>query len=227
MNRRVQRSAWIALLLLSAIGAGAALRRIVALTAAPSAGSSASASLDAHFYARTGMTLVHIVPSLVFVLLVPLQFVSSLRRRHPRFHRWMGRVLVCLGMAAGTSAVWLSAHPVDGIVERTATTFYGCLFLFSLSRTWLHIRNRRVDLHRQWAIRMVAIASGAAATRPVMAVFFATSQLTGLSPEQFFGPAMWLGFTATFLAGETWIRRSRQRQAVPGEPAYAAGGAER
>jgi hypothetical protein len=36
---------------------------------------------------------------------------------------------------------------------------------------------------------MVAIASGAAATRPIIAVFFATSQLTGLSPEQFFGRA--------------------------------------
>jgi hypothetical protein len=36
---------------------------------------------------------------------------------------------------------------------------------------------------------MVAIASGAAATRPIIAVFFATSQLTGVSPEQLFGRA--------------------------------------
>src|SRR5262245_20632143 len=57
--------------------------------------------------------------------------------------------------------------------------------------------------------RMVAIALGVATTRPIMAVFFATSQLTGLTPEQFFGPAMWLGFVLTCLAGEAWIRYAR------------------
>jgi hypothetical protein len=64
---------------------------------------------------------------------------------------------------------------------------------------------------------MVAIALGVATTRPIMAVFFATSRLTGLSPEQFFGPAMWLGFTATYVAGETWIRRTRPRAVRGGE----------
>jgi hypothetical protein len=157
------------------------------------------------------MTLIHIIPSLAFVLLVPLQFVSSLRRRHPKFHQWIGRVLMCLGIVAGISAISLSANPVGGIVEGSATTFYGCFFLFSLSRAWLHIRGRRVELHREWVIRMVAISLGAAATRPIMAVLFATSPLTGLSPEQFFGPAMWLGFTASYVAGELWIRHTRQR----------------
>jgi hypothetical protein len=209
MKSRSHRGVWIALLLLCAIGAAAAIRRIVALGSTPLAGSSPLAGLDAHFDAKTGMTLIHIVPSLAFVLLVPLQFVSSLRQRHPRFHRWIGRALMCLGMGAGISAVWLSVHPVGGIVEGMATTFYGCFFVFSLSRAWLHIRNGRVGLHREWVIRMVAIALGAAATRPIMGVFFATSRLTGLSPEQFFGPAMWLGFTTSYIAGEVWIRHTR------------------
>jgi hypothetical protein len=55
------------------------------------------------------------------------------------------------------------------------------------------------------------IALGVATTRPIIAAFFATSPLTGLTPEQFFGPAMWLGFTATYIAGEAWIRRTRSR----------------
>ena len=116
MNGRSQRRLWIALLLLCLIGAAAAIRRIVALSP-PLTGSSPLASLDAHFDAKTGMPLIHIVPSLTFVLLVPLQFVSSLRRRHPRFHQWIGRVLMCLGIVDGGSAVWLSVHPVGGVVE--------------------------------------------------------------------------------------------------------------
>jgi hypothetical protein len=211
MNSRGQLRLWFALLLLCAIGAAAAIRRIAALVAAPPAGPSPWANLDAHFGAKPGTTLTHIVPSLAFVLFVPLQFVSSLRQRHPKLHQWIGRVLICLGIVTGISALWLSAHPIGGIVEGTATTFYGCFFLFSLSRAWLHIRNRRVELHREWVIRMVAIALGAAATRPIMAIFFATSRVTWLSPEQFFGSAMWLGFTASYVAGELWIRHTRPR----------------
>ena len=100
------------------------------------------------------MTLLHIVPSLLFVLLVPLQFVSSLRAHHPSVHRWTGRVTLSLGVVLGGSALWLSAHPVGGLAESTATIFFACLFLFALGKAWRYIRNGRVELHREWATRM-------------------------------------------------------------------------
>lgn len=160
------------------------------------------------------MTLLHIVPSLLFVLLVPVQFVSSLRRRYPRLHRWTGRIIMALGLVIGISAIWLSPHPVGGLAEGTATMFFGCFFLFSLGKAWWHIRNGRVNLHREWVTRMIAIALGVATTRPIMAVFFATRPLTGLTPQQFFGPAMWLGFVSTYLTGEAWINYTRSRTVI-------------
>jgi hypothetical protein len=210
-STRRDRLFWIALVILCAIGAAVATRRIAALRIAPPAGSSVFAGLDAHFAAKTRMTLLHVVPSLLFVLLVPLQFVRSLRQRHPQFHRWTGRVIMGLGVVTSISAVWLSAHPVGGVAEGTATIFFGCFFLLCLGKAWLHIRSRRVELHREWVTRMIAIALGVATTRPIMAVFFATSRLTGLTPEQFFGPAMWLGFSSAYLLGEAWINYTRSR----------------
>jgi uncharacterized membrane protein len=207
----------IALLILCAIGAGAATRRIVALSTTPLAGGSPLATLDAHFAAKAGLTLLHIVPSLLFVLLLPLQFISSLRARHPRWHRWTGRVLVTLGVVLGLSALSMSTQPVGGLAESTAVIFFGCFFLFALGKAWWHIRHGRVERHRQWATRMAAIALGVATTRPIMAIFFATSPLTGLTPQQFFGPAMWLGFVSTCLAGEVWIRSTRPRRQIDGE----------
>lgn len=200
---------WILLVVLCAIGAAAAARRIAALATAPLAGSSEFAGLDAHFAAKAAMTLAHVVPSLLFVLLIPLQFVPSIRRRHRRWHRWIGRVVMGLGVVIGISALRLSTHPVGGLAEGTATTFFGCFFLFALGKAWWHIRNGRVQLHREWVTRMVAIALGVATTRPIMGVFFATRSLTGLTPQQFFGPAMWLGFVSTYLAGEAWLHHSR------------------
>jgi len=206
---------WILFLLLCAIGIAAAIRRTVALASMPVDGPSPFANLDEHFAGKAGMTLLHIVPSLLFLLLLPLQFVSTIRRRFPRFHRWIGRTLMMVGALVGVSALWLSADPTGGAVEATATILFGCLFLFFLVRAWWHIRNRRVELHREWAIRMAGLALGVATTLPIIAVFFATSRLTGLTPRQFFGPAMWIGFTVTYLAAEIWITKTRLRRGVP------------
>src|SRR5262249_12824956 len=124
---RSRRPLWIAFVLLCAIGAAAAVRRMVALGTTPLAGTSEFARLDAHFASKAGITLLHIVPSLLFVLLVPLQFVSSLRTRYPHVHRWIGRTAMVLGLVIGISALTLSLHPVGGIVEGAATILFGCL----------------------------------------------------------------------------------------------------
>src|SRR4051812_48248535 len=81
---------WVPLILLCAIGAGAALRRLIALGAVPSGGLSPFANLDLHFATVADVTRLHVIPSLVFVVLVPLQFVSRLRLARPRLHRWTG-----------------------------------------------------------------------------------------------------------------------------------------
>jgi hypothetical protein len=210
-NRRI----WVALIVLCLIGAAAAARRIVVLMSpaatAPSASGNPLAGLDSNFDAKASLTLVHIVPSLLFVALLPIQFVSSVRVRHPSWHRWNGRVVMVLGIVIGVTALALSGHPVGGLVEGTATSLFGCFFLFCLVKAWWHIRNRRMALHREWAIRMSAILLGVATTRPIMAVFFATARLTHLTPQQFFGPAMWMGFVSTYIAGEVWIRRTRRK----------------
>jgi hypothetical protein len=62
-------------------------------------------------------------------------------------------------------------------------------------------------------LRSIGIVLGIATTRPVMGIFFATSTLTSLKPSQFFGMAMWIGFTSTLLAAEWYIRSSRQQMA--------------
>ena len=204
------RRTWIALVILCAIGAAAAGRRMAVIVAPRTAASADFGGLNAHFEAKASLTMVHIVPSLLFVLLVPLQFVSSLRERHPRIHRWTGWVIVSVGVVLGASALWLSAHPVGGLAESSATIFFGCFFLFALGKAWRHIRAGRVELHREWATRMTAIALGVATTRPIMGIFFATSRLTGLTPHDFFGPAMWLGLTSTYLAGEAWLQTQRR-----------------
>ncbi len=51
----------------------------------------------------------------------------------------------------------------------------------------------------------IAVLLGIATTRPVMGVFFATERLTcGRGSSS--GTAFWIGFTATYIAGEAYLR---------------------
>jgi len=45
--------------------------------------------------------------------------------------------------------------------------------------------------------------------------FFATSRLTHLEPQQFFGIAFWAGFSINTLAIELWLRHTGRMIAAP------------
>lgn len=211
MDRKtLDRRAYIAILVLCAMGAAAILRRAFALAyPSPPSPGNPGAGLDAHFNSNPFFTLLHIAPSLIFLAILPFQFSTQLRVRRPALHRWLGRTSMILGLVIGASALKLSLTPFGGLLEQSATVLFAVLFLVSLGMAWWHVRNRRIQAHREWIIRMTSVALGVVTVRPIVGFFFATRALTGLAPEQFFGVAMWMGFLITCAGGEIWIRRSR------------------
>lgn len=208
---RLRRVAWWVLILLCLIGAVASLRRMVALAhPVSSARVPVLQDLDARFAAKKTLTYVHISVGLIFVCLVPLQFIPSIRTRKPRLHRINGRVLMGLGLVAAVTAIAMTLRsPIGGANEAAATIFFGTFFLFSLGKAFWYIRHGNVVLHREWMIRAVAIALGIGTTRPVMGVFFATMPLTHLTPQQFFGTAFWIGFSLNYTIAEAWLNHTR------------------
>ena len=197
------------MLVLCAIAAAVVVRRISALVSPPRNVPAQLAGLDQVFADKETLTLTHIIPGLAFVILVPFQLSRSWRNRHLRAHRWIGRIVMILGVIIGISALAMSTNPIGGAIEASATIFFDLFFLFALTKAYLHIRRREIALHREWIIRAMAIALGIATVRPIMGFFFATSRLTGLRPHQFFGIAFWIGFSLTYLVGELWIRYTR------------------
>ena len=205
----LKRLMWIGMLVLCVIAAAVVVRRITALVFPPKNVPAQLAALDQVFANKEALTLAHIIPGLAFVILVPFQLSRSWRNRHLRAHRWMGRIIMILGVIIGVSALAMSSHPIGGTLEASATIFFDLFFLFAMTKAYVHIRRREVALHREWVIRAMAIALGIATVRPVMGFFFATSRLTGLTPHQFFGVAFWIGFSLTYVVGELWIRYTR------------------
>jgi hypothetical protein len=204
-----RRGFWVVVLLLCAIALLVSIRRLVALAEPPSGGSSELAVLNAVFAAKPGLTRSHVIAGIVLALAIPLQLSARIRQRFPGFHRWLGRFLMVVGVAVGISGYAMVAAPVSGWVEVAAIMVFGTAFLGSLLTAWWHIRNGDVARHREWMLRALGIMLGIATTRPVMGMFFATRRFTGLSPQQFFGMAFWIGFTSTALAAEWYVRHTR------------------
>src|SRR6267143_1360863 len=222
---RVRRALWSAVIFLAFIGAAVAVRRMVHLVPIMARGYyppavtsnpvvARFAALDDLFAQYPILTLVHIVPGLLFMLLGPLQFSSTIRARHLRWHRWSGRIFVICGVVIGTSALVMSfgMPAIGGFNQAAATTLFATFFLFSLRKAFWHIRRREVTLHREWMIRGFSVGLAVATIRPIIGMFFATSRLSGLTPHEFFGIAFWIGFVLHLIAAEAWIHST-----VPGQ----------
>ena len=188
----------------TAIAVAVVLRRAVALLTPPNqAAPPQLARLDAYFVSHAALTWVHILCALAFVSLLPFLFW-----RRTQNLRWLERAFLTLGLIVGSTAYAMSIHAVGGWLERSAVLFFNTLFLASLAQVFVSARRGDGAQKRRSTIRAVAILLGIATTRPVMGIFFATSALTHLTPQQFFGIAFWIGFSLNTLAIEFWLRKS-------------------
>jgi uncharacterized membrane protein len=201
-GRTTVRLLWILVGFLSLIGVAIVIRRALALAGpAPAPG-----AMDAAFWWYKPLTIIHIVPGLLFIIVGPLQFMSGLRRRHLALHRWLGRLFVASGLIVGTTAILMAPRmAIGGANETAATLFFAAIFLVALVKAYIHIRRRNIVLHRQWMIRAYAVGLAVTTIRPIIGMFFATAPLTHLTPHDFFGIAFWIGFTLHLIAAEIWI----------------------
>src|SRR6267142_6771726 len=222
---RIRRALWGAVIFLALIGSAVAVRRMVHLVPIVIGGyhppgvtsnpvAAQFASLDDLFARYPILTLVHIVPGLLFMLLGPLQFSSSIRARHLLWHRWSGRIFVICSAVIGISALVMSIGmpAIGGLNQAAATTLFATFFLCALCKAFWHIRRREVALHREWMIRAFSVGLAVATIRPIIGMFFATSRFSGLTPYQFFGTAFWIGFVLHLITAEAWIHAT-----VPGQ----------
>jgi hypothetical protein len=218
---------WCAVIFLAFIGTAVAVRRMVHVVPVlvndyhpppPPANPVAAqfSALDDLFARYPLLTLVHIVPGLLFMLLGPLQFSSTIRARHLWWHRRSGRIFVICGLVIGITALVMSfgMPAIGGVNQAAATALFGTFFLFALCKAFWHIRRREVALHREWMIRAFAVGLAVSTIRPIVGIFFATSRITGLTPRDFFGTAFWIGFVLHLITAETWIQATRPQPQI-------------
>src|SRR5438105_4456002 len=91
----VKRTLYSVVAALAITGVVTVLLRVAELTETFLSGAlPAMDSYDGGFARRPGLTLLHIVPGFIFMVLGPLQFVTTIRSRYINLHRWCGRIYV-------------------------------------------------------------------------------------------------------------------------------------
>ncbi len=195
---------WVAIVLSAILLLGDGVSRLAGLTQDPRP----TDVLDIRYVQHPWITVLHIVPGLLFLTLAPLQFVARIRKRRIGLHRGLGRILaICAAISALFALVANFRLPAfGGISTQAATVFFGTIFLFSLTKALRHIRRKEVGLHREWMIRTFAIATGVATIRVFLELLTA---LSGLGLEEVFGASFWLGFGVNLLVAEAWINHTR------------------
>lgn len=218
-NRAITRVLWIAVVFLAFVGVAVATRRAVVLMkpGAMNANKNPAAALDDHFAKEKTLTLLHVIPGMIFMVLGPLQFVRNLRAKHPGVHRWSGRIFLTASGVIGVTGLTMALRgTIGGWDEKSAILIFGSFFLFALSKALWHVMHREFAQHREWMIRGYAVGLAVATIRPIMGGFFAVAVLHGQTPrpQNFFGTAFWIGFTAQAAIAEIWIRRTRSAAAL-------------
>ena len=118
-------------------------------------------------------------------------------------------MLVTCGAVSGVFALVASFRfpAFGGVSTQAATLFFSAIFLFSLAKAFCHIRRKEISLHREWMIRVFALAMGVASIRVFIGLF---QVIGGLDIEEVFGTTFWLGFGVNLVVAEVWINVTRR-----------------
>ena len=203
---------WTIVILLASIGIAEAIRRTLIIESIiPAFSPPKYPGFDAGFSKHRVITLLHMVPGVAFMVLGPLLFAKKIRKR-PGLFKWVRTIFFVSAYMVGISALAVSyTISIGGANETAAATLYGLFFLYSLTRSLIHISKGEFALYREWLLRAFAIGLAIATVRPIVGLFFA---LSSLSPHEFFGIAFWLGFTIHLIIAEAWIRHTRAHPAL-------------
>ena len=141
---------------------------------------------DPRFSSSPLPVAVHIVSAVGYAILGAFQFSAELRRRRPGWHRATGRVLLVLGLAVASSALWMTVcyprQPDTGVLAYLFRLAFSSGVAACIVLGFVAIRRGSIARHRAWMTRAYALALGAGTqvfTQGIGPTVLGSSQLVG------------------------------------------------
>ena len=203
--KTVRKILWTGTWILTVIGILMVLRRIGVMAGFGKWLISPRFPFDSSLRNHPMLTIIHIIPGLVFILLGPFQF----RRIPRRFSKTGLYVFIVASYIIGISALVMPfiTLPLGGLNEAVASSFFSVYFLVSITMAVFNNQHKQIITGMEWLLRAYAVGLAIATVRPIMALSFAFFRLT---PQLFLGTAFWIGFSLHTIVAEAWIQSKRK-----------------
>lgn len=167
---------------------------------------------------------VHIVGGTIALVIGPLQFLSVIRKRWPKAHRWVGRVYLAAVAISALAALAMAPFTSVGVAGLIGFGAFVVLWVLTAWRGYRAIRVRDVRSHNAWMIRNYAVTYSAVTLRLWLPLLVLTT--LALTPEadaervyaSTYGAAIYIAVLPNLIVAE-WIIRRR------GLPSYRLGAA--
>jgi uncharacterized membrane protein len=155
------------------------------------------------YWPHRGYLLMHILGGAVALVTGPFQLWSGLRRRVLKVHRALGKLYlagVLVGSAGAFYMASVSPIPTFGV----ALTALGIVWLIVSSMAFIAIRNRRIEVHKEWMIRSYVVTYAFVTFR----VVDESGVLAGLGLERLATTA-WVSWSIPLLLTEVALQWKR------------------
>lgn len=149
---------------------------------------------------------VHVSFGGVALIAGAFQFSEKLRRKLP-LHRTLGKFYMIGVAVAGLAGFVLSLFAEGGLIAKTG---FNLLAVTWLGTSWLayrYIRQKNIDLHRQWMIRSYAACCAAISLRIILPLETAALGMDFVTAYQI---VAWLCWVPNMLMAEWYVRRERK-----------------
>ncbi len=108
----------------------------------------------------------HLMSSIPYCILGAIQFLPSMRRNYPKWHRLAGRFLVCAGIVSALSGLWMTHYySFPDSLQGNLLYFVRIMVGFSMTICILlglsSVLKKRIAQHQAWMIRAYALGQGA------------------------------------------------------------------
>lgn len=167
--------------------------------------------LKENAHVSNGSMGAHFLGGGLLLVMGSIQFIGNGRPRWPRFHRLIGRLYVFASFvtAFGGLGFIILRGTIGGVVMSFAFSLYGIMMLVSAAFVAYYAKTMQFATHREWAVRLYALAIGSWMYRLEYGFWIAVTGGLGMTPD-YRGPFDYLMdfffFVPTVLVAELVLR---------------------
>ena len=159
------------------------------------------------FWSQWGWLLAHVVGGTLALFMGPLQFWSGFSRKYVQLHRWTGRLYLSGVLLGASTAFYLSFFITLGWAIGVALFTLGAVWLTTSAMAYLAIRNRQVDVHKEWMIRSYVLTFAFVTFRLLNEFQF----IADLGIEDRFAMVAWVSWVIPLFVTEVVLQWKRIR----------------